>query len=323
MTEIFHQQVAIPESLAGMRLDQALTQLLPEFSRTQIQEWIKQNEVLLNEKAVRAKTIVASGDVITIHAKLKQHAKFEAQQIDLNIIFEDDALMIINKPAGMVVHPGAGNPNNTLLNALLHHAPSLEKLPRAGILHRLDKDTTGLLVIAKTAQALKHLSSQLKTKTLIRIYQTIVYHTMTAGGTVDAPLGRHSLQRKRMAVMDTGKPAVTHYRVLERYRAHTRLRVQLETGRTHQIRVHMAYIKHPVFGDPTYGGRLQLPKGASEELITTLRGFKRQALHAIELAFEHPVSGKMLHFDAALPEDMRNLIEHLRKDTHEHALHKT
>jgi 23S rRNA pseudouridine1911/1915/1917 synthase len=229
-------------------------------------------------------------------------------------VHEDEALIIINKPVGMVVHPGAGNSNQTLLNALIHYAPQLKQLPRAGILHRLDKNTSGLLIIAKTPLALKNLSQQLKKRTLLREYQAIIYGKLISGGKVEAPIGRHPFQRKRMAVVDTGKPAITHYRIAEKYRAHTRLTVRLETGRTHQIRVHMAHIHHPIVGDTAYGGRVQLTKGMTPELIQQLRQYKHQALHAFALGFTHPVSQEWMRFECELPYDMQELIAALRND---------
>jgi 23S rRNA pseudouridine1911/1915/1917 synthase len=315
MSEKIQHQITLPDELVGLRLDQALSKLLPTHSRTQIQEWIKNGEILLDGQSPRTKDIVIGGETISINASLKVQPTYEAQSIALNIVYEDDALLVINKPTGMVVHPGAGNSRSTLLNALLHHNPDLQKLPRAGILHRLDKNTSGLLVIAKTAEALQNLSAQLKARTITRIYQTIVAGILTSGGTVNLPIGRHPIQRKRMAVQDNGKPAVTHFRVMERYRAHTRIKVQLETGRTHQIRVHMAHTQRAILGDPIYGGRLQLPRGATPELIAELRGFKHQALHAYELGLVHPVSQQSMTWRAALPADMQHLIDVLRNDT--------
>lgn len=310
----------IPDNLAGLRLDQALAKLLPDYSRTQIQEWIKAGSILVDEEQAKPRAVVLGGETINIQAELKSQPYFKPQAIALDIIYEDEDLLVINKPAGMVVHPGAGNLENTLLNALLNHAPELQHLPRAGIIHRLDKNTTGLLVIAKTPAALTHLTKQMKARTIHRIYQAVVNGILLSGGTVDQPLGRHPVARKRMAIIDTGKEAVTHYRIMERYRAHTRLKIQLETGRTHQIRVHMAHIHHPVLGDPTYGGRLQLPKGATLPLIDTLRQFKRQALHAVELRFVHPKTQEELVFTAPLPEDMQKLIAVLKKDSDEVSL---
>lgn len=314
MTNKIERTLKIPAELAGIRLDQALAKLLPDYSRTLIQDWIKSGTIQVNGATAKARNLVIGEETITINATLKEQPAWEAQPIALDIIYEDDDILIINKAKGMVVHPAAGNLNNTLLNALLHHAPVLHQLPRAGIIHRLDKDTTGLLVVAKSQPALTSLTQQLKNRTITRIYQTIVCGVMTSGGTVDEPIGRHAVARKRMAISDTGKPAVTHYRVIERYRAHTRLKVQLETGRTHQIRVHMAYIHYPVLGDQTYGGRLQLPKGATPELVQALRNFKRQALHAYELGFVHPTTNKLVSFTAPIPEDMQNLISILKQD---------
>jgi 23S rRNA pseudouridine1911/1915/1917 synthase len=315
MTKKVKQTLIIPESSAGMRLDQALSKLLPDYSRTQIQDWIKKEEITLNKQAPRNKEIVIGGEIVIIDAALKPQHQWEAEAIDLDSIYEDDVILVINKPVGMVVHPAAGNYKSTLLNALLHHCPALQQLPRAGIIHRLDKDTSGLLIIAKTTPALLNLTAQLKARTVTRLYQTIVSGIFTSGGKIDAPIGRHPIQRKRMAVIDTGKTALTHYRIMERYRAHTRLKVQLETGRTHQIRVHMAHIQHPILGDPIYGGRLQLPKGATQPLILALRQFKHQALHAYELGVTHPVTGAAMTWRAPLPEDMQKLIDCLRADT--------
>ena len=305
----------IPDELGGMRLDQALTKLLPDYSRTQIQDWIKEAHILVNGNASKARERVLGGETIHLTAVRKEQPQWEAQPITLDIVYEDEALLVINKPVGMVVHPAAGNPNNTLLNALLHHAPALQSLPRAGIIHRLDKDTSGLLVIAKTHNALSNLSLQMKKRTITRIYQAVVNGIMLSGGTVDKPIGRHPIQRKRMAIMDNGKPAITHFRLIERFRDHTRIKIQLETGRTHQIRVHMASIRHPIVGDQVYAGRLQLPKGASPALIKALREFKHQALHACELGLTHPVTHQQMSWQAPLPDDMQALIATLKEDT--------
>lgn len=314
MKEKIQHTLNIPDELGGLRLDQALAKLLPQFSRTQIQEWLKNSEITLDGQHPKARDTVIGGENIIIHATQKAQPIYTAQAISLDIIYEDEALIVINKPAGMVVHPAAGNNENTLLNALLHHIPHLENLPRAGIIHRLDKNTTGLLVIAKTPEALSNLSQQIRNRSASRVYQAIVCGVLTSGGTVDEPISRHPMQRKRMAVIDNGKPSVTHFRVIERYRAHTRIKVQLETGRTHQIRVHMAHIHYPVFGDPVYGGRLQIPKGATPELITELRQFKRQALHAYELGLIHPVTKKQISWQAPIPDDMQQLINTLKQD---------
>jgi 23S rRNA pseudouridine1911/1915/1917 synthase len=313
-----HQNLIIPDNCANDRLDQALAKLLPDYSRTQIKEWIDAGKILVNQQPSKAKRKLKGGEVISIEISLTPQPEWEAQDLPLNIVYDDDSLLIINKPVGLVVHPGAGNAKNTLLNALLHHYPELKTLPRAGIIHRLDKDTSGLLVIAKTSLALKKLTQQLKKRSLLREYQAIVYGRLISGGKIDASIARHPLQRKRMAIDDTGKPAITHYRVLEKYRAHTRLRVRLETGRTHQIRVHMAYIHHPIVGDVTYGGRVKLSKGMSPELIDMLRQFKRQALHAFKIGLVHPQTEEDMQWEIDLPDDMQQLITLLQKDARGH-----
>lgn len=305
----------LPESSAHERLDQALAKLMPDYSRTQIKDWIETGNVLVNGHAViRGKTKVKGGEQVAIEARLKHKLASEAQAIPLSIVYEDESLIVVNKPIGLVVHPGAGNASRTLLNALLYHAPSLQLLPRAGIVHRLDKDTSGLLVVAKTQAALRSLSLQIKKRTMTREYQAIVCGSLISGGKVDAPIGRHPLQRKRMAINETGKPAVTHFRIGERFRSHTLLNLKLETGRTHQIRVHMAHLHHPIVGDTTYGGRVQLGKGMAPELIEALRHFKRQALHALALGFRHPETDEWLQCQCELPEDMQTLITLLRSD---------
>lgn len=305
----------IPAELQGLRLDQALAKLLPEYSRALIQQWIKNGNILLNQSLAKPKTTIIGGETVQIEAKLEVKAAWAAQPIPLNIIYEDEALLVINKPIGIIVHPGNGNPDRTLLNALLYHAPALALLPRVGIIHRLDKDTSGLLVIAKTLPAFTGLSKQLKARTIKREYQAIVSGEVISGGKITAPIGRHPVQRKRMAIIETGRPAITHYRILEKYRAHTRLKIQLETGRTHQIRVHMAYIQHPIIGDATYGERLRLPKGATANLIAALKQFKHQALHADELAFIHPLSQEAMHWKIDLPSDLQHLIACLKEDS--------
>lgn len=313
-TNKIEQTLIIPDEHRDERLDQALAKLLPAYSRTQIKEWIDSGMITIAGKTIKAKTKMMGGEEVTIAAELKVQPVYEAQDISLNIVYEDEDVLIINKPCGLIVHPGAGNQNNTLLNALLFHAPELKNLPRAGILHRLDKETTGLLVIAKNPMSLKNLSHQLKQRSLVREYQAIVAGKFISGGTVNAPIARHHTDRKRMAVTEDGKTAITHYRVMDRYRAHTRLRVKLETGRTHQIRVHMAHIRHPIVGDKTYGGRLQLAKGMSEELIHALRNFNRQALHAFAIEIEHPTTHGVMRFETPLPEDMQKLIHVLERD---------
>jgi 23S rRNA pseudouridine1911/1915/1917 synthase len=312
-TQILHALTLDAED-ASLRLDQALAKKL-SLSRTQIQLWIKNGEVSINGKVViKMGTYVYGGEHIDITGSIKIPPVAVAQNIPLHILYEDEELLVVNKPVGLVVHPGAGNPEKTLLNALLYYLPAQSTLPRAGIVHRLDKETSGLLVVAKTPTTLAYLINELKTRKVKRIYQAIVNGVLIAGGKIDKPIGRHAIHRKKMTVTASGKEAITHYKVIERYRGHTRLKVELETGRTHQIRVHMAHNKHAIIGDPIYGGRLQLPKGATPPLVQLLRQFKRQALHATELSLVHPTTGKTMSWRAPLPDDMTNLIDTLQAD---------
>jgi len=304
----------IPQEMAGMRLDQALASVFPAYSRARLQDWIRQGQVTVNDRRLRPRDKIQGGESVEIIATADERVTWRAESIPLNIIYEDEALFIVNKPAGLVAHPGAGNHAGTLLNALLSHAPELTSVPRAGIVHRLDKDTSGLLVVARTLIAHKSLVEQLQARALKREYEALVYGVMTAGGEVNAPIGRHPVHRTRMAVVAAGKPAVTHYRVIARFREHSHIRVQLETGRTHQIRVHMAHIHHPIIGDPLYGGRLRLPKGCNAELIDIIRGFKRQALHAAQLGLHHPLTGVWQQWEVSLPRDMSELLAALRAD---------
>ena len=314
MTKAKVRVARIPGDYAGRRLDQALTALFPEVTRSQLQQWIADGLVSLDDRVPRKRDKVIGGERVQIQVPPPKENLSEAEAIALDIVYEDDSLVVINKPVGMVVHPGAGNPAGTLLNALLHHAPASAQLPRAGIVHRLDKDTSGLLVVAKTERARQSLINQLQHKTMGREYVAIVHGVMIAGGTVDAAIGRHRIDRKRMAVTDAGKSAVSHYRVLKKYRAHTLVQVTLESGRTHQIRVHMAHLKFPVVGDPTYGGRLRIPRGASEDLAQLIHHFKRQALHAMKLSLVHPVTAEPMQWSASVPDDMGKLMEVLAKD---------
>jgi 23S rRNA pseudouridine1911/1915/1917 synthase len=309
-----HHSARVGVDLAGKRLDQALAQLFPNYSRSRLQQWVKEGLVTLDGVACRPRDKVLGGEWITLEARLEDQVECQPEAIELDIVYEDESLLVINKPAGLVVHPAAGNPDGTLQNALLHHDSELIQLPRAGIIHRLDKETTGLLVIAKTPGAHRNLVEQLQAREFEREYRAIVIGVMTAGGSVDKPIGRHPTQRIKMAVTYSGKEAVTHYRVEERFRAHTYLKVKLETGRTHQIRVHMAHIRYPLVGDPVYAGRLRQPAGASEQLREKLRHFHRQALHAKRLGLTHPVSGEWIEWEAPLPEDMQQLLEVLRED---------
>jgi 23S rRNA pseudouridine1911/1915/1917 synthase len=302
----------IPEPCAGLRLDQALAELFPEFSRSRLQSWIKAGEVTLDGRFPRAKEKVAGGEVVSLDVRLEDVSGDAPQAIPLEIVHEDDSLLIVNKPAGLVVHPAAGHRDGTLVNALLHHAPELARLPRSGIVHRIDKDTSGLLMVARTLTAHKILVERLQAREIEREYLAVTHGRMTAGGTVDAPIGRHPTDRKRFAVREGGRDAVTHYRVVERFAMHTLARLKLETGRTHQIRVHLTHIHYPLVGDPVYGGRPRLPAGASAELIETLRAFRRQALHAARLGLVHPGSGEFMAWESPIPEDMRDLLAALR-----------
>ncbi len=319
MTQDIQLHRAIPAELAGQRLDQALATVFSEYSRARLQQWIRDGQVRVDERQWRGKDRVRGGEQVRIEAQLVAQEDWQAEALPLSVVYEDEAILVIDKPAGLVVHPAAGNRDGTLLNALLHHAPELEVLPRAGIVHRLDKDTSGLLVVARSLTAQKSLVEQLQARSVKREYQAVVTGVMTAGGRIEAPIGRHPVQRKRMAVVPGGKPAITHYRVAARYRAHTRVLVRLETGRTHQIRVHMAHQHFPLVGDPVYGGRLRLPAGSSAALHEALRGFQRQALHAGRLGLLHPLSGEALEWESALPADMAGLIAALEQDLHDEA----
>jgi 23S rRNA pseudouridine1911/1915/1917 synthase len=307
-SEHFSQQ--IPANLAGKRLDQALSVMFPDFSRARLQRWIKEGHVKVDGVAMRSRDQVLGGERVELSVVLEEETHWQPQALPLEMPYEDESIIIINKPAGVVVHPGAGNPDGTLSNALLHFAPELESVPRAGVIHRIDKDTSGLLVIARTLQAQKSLVEQLQARAFVREYVAVTQGVMTAGGTVNAPIGRHPVNRLRQAVVANGKEAITHYRV----RAHTCIDVKLETGRTHQIRVHMAHIHYPLVGDPLYGGRLRIPANATPELVEVLRSFKRQALHAGRLGFIHPKTGQAVEWQAEIPEDMARLIEACRHD---------
>lgn len=314
MTKDIQLTAEIPEDCANMRLDKALAQMFPEYSRSRLQSWIKNKQILVDGTALRGKDMVNSGQMVTVAANLPEPTLWQAEDSQLNVIFEDDTLMVINKPANQVVHPAAGNETGTLVGAILNHAPECAHLPRAGIIHRIDKDTTGLLAVPKTLAAHTSLVQQLQAREMKREYLALVRGLVIAGGSVDQPIGRHPSNRLKMAVVNSGKPAVTHYRVEQKWPHFTLLRVQLETGRTHQIRVHMAYLQHPIIGDQTYAGRHQLPKGISDTCRQALTEFKRQALHAAELAFQHPSSGERVHFSAPLPDDFSALLTILNEE---------
>ena len=300
----------VPDEYAGLRLDQALVKFFPEYSRSRLQEWIIQQQVKVNGAFATTKQKVWGGEKLEVlpQSRLSEQPHL-AEDIALEIVYEDDALLVINKPAGLVVHPGSGNWEGTLLNALLHHAPQLEAVPRAGIVHRLDKDTSGLLVVAKTLTAQTALVRQLESRSVQREYLALVHGEMTRAGKVDAPVGRHPTQRVKMAVVESGKPAVTHYQIEEKFPSCTLLRCRLETGRTHQIRVHLAHLKHPLVGDSVY---VKGPQKCIPQLRELLSSFPRQALHAARLALVHPVSGEMMEWHAPLPQDMQHLLKQIR-----------
>jgi 23S rRNA pseudouridine1911/1915/1917 synthase len=304
----------IPDELAGQRLDQALAKLFPQYSRSRLKAWLLKGAIRVDGATPRPRDPVHGGETVALHAEPEVSVTAAAEAIPLDIVYEDEALLVINKPAGLVVHPGAGNSRGTLMNGLLHHAPELEELPRAGIVHRIDKDTTGLLVIAKTLISHTALVRQLADREISRHYLAVCNGVLTGGGTINEPLGRHRVDRKRICVREDGKPAITHYTVLERFAAHTYISVKLDTGRTHQIRVHFAHRRHALVGDPVYGGRLALPKGAGENLIAMLRRFRRQALHAANLELAHPLSEETLSFEAPLPSDFKDLLTVMRED---------
>ncbi|SFW56718.1 23S rRNA pseudouridine(1911/1915/1917) synthase RluD [Luteibacter sp. UNCMF366Tsu5.1] len=320
MTTVRHE-ASVPVSAAGRRFDQSLAEMFPEYSRSRLTGWIKEGKVLLDGARVPPRHLLRGGERVELEAELEAEVSAQPEDIALDIRYEDDDLMVIDKPVGLVVHPGAGNPAGTLLNALLHHSAAQAELPRGGIVHRLDKDTAGLMIVAKSIAAHTALVAMLARHDVHRQYEAVVLGTMVAGGTVDQPIGRHQHDRLKQGVRDVedgGKEAITHYRVRERFRAHSVVQCNLETGRTHQIRVHMAHLGHPLVGDQLYGNGLRLPRGASQELIDALRGFRRQALHAEKLAFEHPLTGEHLEFESPRPADQEALIAALRADT---ALH--
>lgn len=316
MTQNTPIALIIPQDLGGLRLDQALQRMLPEHSRSRLQAWIKDGLVTLNDEASTSKSKVWGGEKILVNAQEKpETSAFLAQDIPLNIVYEDDHILVVNKPAGMVVHPAAGNWDGTLLNAILHHVPQSKDLPRAGIVHRLDKDTSGLLVIAKTLTAQTSLVRQLQARTVKREYRTIVWGQVWRNGKIDQPIGRHSHSRTKMAINKMGKPAVTRYEVLERFAVHTYIRCNLETGRTHQIRVHMQFLKAPIVGDTVYGYKGIIPlKAMTQTLRDFVQGFDRQALHAIKLGLSHPATNEPLEWQIELAEDMKALLEAMRHE---------
>jgi len=313
--------LALPQELGGLRLDQALARALPQYSRARLQGWIEAGAVEIDGRRLRAKDKVLGGERVHIKARLEAEERVSAEALPLEIVCEDRALFIINKPPGLVVHPGAGNARHTLQNALLALDPKLAVVPRAGLVHRLDKDTSGLLVVARTPEAHTALVAAMAEREIERHYIALCNGVMTGGGTIDEPIGRHRTQRTRMAVRQDGRPSVTHYRLMKRFRAHTLVHVELESGRTHQIRVHFAHIGYPVVGDPLYGGRRRVPAGASPALVAELQKFHRQALHAARLSLAHPLTGKRMEWEAPLPTDMAGLLAVLEADEQAHGRH--
>ena len=309
------KELIVSSEFAGCRLDQTAAQLLGDYSRARVQQWIKQGDLRVDGQVKKPKEKLLGGECLTLDTVLEPEGDWQPELIQLDIVYEDDDILVINKPAGLVVHPAAGNRQGTLLNGLLNHCPDLEAIPRAGIVHRLDKDTTGLMVVAKTLAAHHSLVKQLQARTVSREYQAVCFGVMTGGGTVEADIGRHPRVRTKMAVVKSGgKEAITHYRVEQRFADFTHVRVKLETGRTHQIRVHMAHIGYPLVGDSVYAGRLKVPRGASGTLIETLRSFPRQALHAGELGLIHPQHEDYMHWQAPLPDDMNQLLAVLSQE---------
>jgi 23S rRNA pseudouridine1911/1915/1917 synthase len=312
--EFRSHELELPAEAAGLRFDQALARALPQYSREQLKSWIESGAARAEGRALRGKDRVLGGERVHIHAQLAPLSEVAAERVPLTVVFRDRALLVLDKPAGMVVHPGAGNPRHTLQNALLGLDPRLALVPRAGLVHRLDKDTSGLLVVARSPEVHTALVAALAAREVSRQYLAVCTGAMTGGGTIDEPIGRHRSQRLKMAVRRDGRPAVTHYRVLKRFRAHTLVRVELESGRTHQIRVHLAHIGFPVVGDPIYGGRRRVPAGCTPELAAAIGAFRRHALHAERLALAHPVTGRRMEWQAPVPADIQGLLAALERD---------
>jgi len=302
-------KIIIPERMTGQRLDVALSEMLPDYSRSKITAWIKSGEALINHKPFKPKDKVNGSEMVELTISQKQNNDWVGEDIPLNVIFEDDDIIVLNKAVGLVTHPGAGNWSGTLANALLYYEPKLATLDRAGIVHRLDKNTSGLMVVARNEKSQKYLVEQLQKHSVSREYSAIVYGHMVAGGTIDEPIGRDTKDRVKQAVSSHGKEAVTHYRVIDRYQNHTHIKAILETGRTHQIRVHLSHIGYPLMGDPMYGGKVRFPKKADVILKEAIVNFKRQALHARKLTLTHPISGELMSWKAPLPEDMLALLD--------------
>jgi 23S rRNA pseudouridine1911/1915/1917 synthase len=309
----------ITEEDAGKRLDVVLAELFPEYSRSRLKIWIEQGQVLVNGQTAKPKYKISGDEELQLTVQsIESEESCVAEDIPLDIVHQDESIIVINKSADFVVHPAAGHYTGTVQNALLHFDPSLAEIPRAGIVHRLDKDTTGVMVVARNLRAHKYLVDQIQKHEVVREYQAIVFGVLTGGGMVDQPIGRHPRDRIKMAVRENGREAITHYRLLKRFREHSHIKVQLETGRTHQIRVHMSHLRHPIVGDPVYAGRHRVPAGAQAELVDFLQHFKRQALHAWRLSFIHPESGEEVSYQAPLPDDMQQLLRLLEADLQSH-----
>jgi 23S rRNA pseudouridine1911/1915/1917 synthase len=306
-------QIIIPKRMEGERIDIALAKMLPEFSRSKITAWIKSGEAVIYGKKFKPKDKVSGDEVIILSANRNQNTIWLAEDIPINVIFEDEDIIVLNKQFGLVTHPGSGNWSGTLANALLHYDSSLEALDRAGIVHRLDKNTSGLMVVAKNQKSQKSLVEQLQNHSVSREYSAIVYGHMISGGTINEPLGRDPNDRVKQTVLRNGRDAITHYRVIDRFKSHTHVKAILETGRTHQIRVHLSHIGYSLVGDSIYGGRVRYPKRASESLKNELLNFKRQALHSKKLTLKHPKSGELLSWKIPLPEDMIKLLNVLKE----------
>ena len=311
----------LTEEFAGKRLDVVMAELFPDYSRSRLKIWIEQGQVLVNGEKAKPKTKMSGDEELQLTVQtIESETSCVAEDIPLNIVHQDESIIVVNKPVGMVVHPAAGHYSGTLQNALLYFDESLAAIPRAGIVHRIDKDTSGLMVVARNLSAHKYLVHQIQKHEVVREYQAVIHGVLTSGGTVDQPIGRHPRDRIKMAVRENGREAVTHYRLLERFREHSHIKVQLETGRTHQIRVHMSHMRHPIVGDPVYAGRQRVPAGAQADLLAFLQSFKRQALHAWRLSFVHPENGDDVLYEAPLPEDMSQLIGLLQADVQAHNL---
>ncbi len=315
MQELIELDAEVPVAMGGQRVDQVAAQLFPEYSRARLQTWLKGGQLSVDDRQVKPKDKVIGGEWLHLEAELQVFTEWKAEPVDFPIHYEDDDILVINKPAGLTVHPGAGNPGGTLLNGLLHYDPKLATVPRAGIVHRLDKDTSGLMVVARTVEAHTELVRDLQAREISREYEAVCKGVMTGGGVVDEPIGRHATNRVRMALRPGGKPALTHYRVVRKFAHHTHVRLKLESGRTHQIRVHMDHIHYPLVGDPVYGGQFSFPRKSSDELKAALRAFDRQALHAKALGLSHPSTGEWMDWEIDLPEDMQELLSIIQRES--------